>query len=81
MVLFMSFVFWVFCCLFGDGRGAGLGEGDRDVSRRVEEGSAGVTDGDVNDLDASPISSEGAKKGVIFLGLLGELILEAEVPA
>ncbi len=40
-----------------------------------------MAEGDANELDASPISSEGAKEGVVFLGLLGELILEAEVPA
>jgi len=69
----------VSCCSLGGGRVAGLGEGDRDVGRRVEEGSAGVADGDADELDASPISSEGAKEGVEFLGLLGVLFVEAEV--
>ena len=51
------------------------------VSLGIVEGGAGVADGDTNELDASPISSEGAKEGVIILGLFGELIVLAEVPA
>jgi hypothetical protein len=45
------------------------------------EGGAGVAVGDANELDSAPISSEGANKGVVFLGLLGELDLEADVPS
>ena len=48
--------------LCGDG-GVDLCEGGRDVGRRVAEGGAGVTDGDAHELDASSISSEGAKEG------------------
>ncbi len=43
---------------FGDERRADLGDGGRDVSRRVVEGGDGVADGDAHDLDASPVSSE-----------------------
>ena len=48
-------------CSLGGGRGAGLDEGGRNVGRRVEEGSAGVADVNANEVNASPISSEGAK--------------------
>ncbi len=44
--------------LGGNGR-ADLGEGGREVVHGVDEGSAGVTDGDAYKLYASLISSEG----------------------
>ena len=40
-----------------------------------------MADGDANELNSPPISSEGAKEGVVFIGLHGERVLEAEVPA
>ena len=56
-----------------------LGESGRNIGRRVEEGSTGLADGDANELNASPISSEGAKEGGMeFFGLLGELVVEVE---
>ena len=75
-----------FLCLEGffsfivDG-GAGLGEGGRDIGCRILEGCAYVTDGDTHEVDASSISSLGAEKGAVLLGLLGELVLAAEVSA
>ena len=57
------------------------GEGGRDVGRGIVKDGAGVADGDANELDASPISSEDAKEGVVLLGILGELVVAAEVPA
>ena len=80
-VLFMSCVYLLFYCSFGGGRRACLGECGRDVGRRVDEGSAGVVDWNAYKLESPPISSEGAKLEVVFLGLLGELIVEAEVHA
>jgi len=50
------------CCSLGGSRGANRGEGGRDVGRGIVEGGAGVADGDVDELDASPISS----KGLVF---------------
>ena len=44
----------------GDGR-ADLGEGGCEVIRGVDEGGAGVTDGDANELDSSPIFSKGGE--------------------
>ena len=35
--------------------------------------------GDANELDASPIPPEGAKEGVVFLGLLDEFFLASEI--
>ena len=60
-----------FCFSFcGDGA-ADFGEGRCDVSRGIVEGGAGVADRDADELDASLISSEGAKEGLVLLGLLG----------
>ena len=42
---------------------------------------AGVVDGDAYEIDASLISSEGVNEGMVFLSLLGELLLAAEVLA
>ena len=42
----------------GDG-GADLGEGGCDVVRGVDEGGDGVTDGNADELDSSPIFSKG----------------------
>ncbi len=39
-----------------------------------------MADGDADKLDASSISSERAKEGVVLLGLLGVLVVVAEVP-
>jgi hypothetical protein len=66
--------------LFGGEGGADLVEGGREVGRRVVEASAGVTDGDTDELDASLASSEGAEGGVL-LGMLCELVLAAEFHA
>ncbi len=66
--------------LSGDGR-ADFDEGGRDVGRCFMEGGVNVADGDANELDASPVSSEGAKKGVVLLRLLGEFLLASEVLA
>ena len=46
--------------LGGDG-GADFGEGGCEVVRGVDEGGACVADGDANELDASPIFSEGGE--------------------
>jgi hypothetical protein len=67
------------CSPLGGGRGASHGEGGDDVGRGIVEGGASVADGDANELDVSPISSKGANEGVVLLGLLGELIVAAEV--
>ena len=40
-----------------------------------------MADGNANEVQASPISSQGAEEGVILLGLLCALVVEAEVPA
>ena len=69
------------CCSLGGGRGASHGEGGRDVGRGIVEGGADVTDGDADEFDDTPISSNGAKEGVILLGLLGERVVAAEVHA
>jgi hypothetical protein len=42
---------------FGGYRGSDLGEGSLDAGCRVVEGGAGVADGNIYELDASPISS------------------------
>ncbi len=34
-----------------------------------------MADEDAYELDASPISSEGAKEGLVFVGLLGDLFV------
>ena len=52
----VSFAF----ALGGDG-GADFGEGGCEVVRGVDEGGACVADGDADELDASPIFSEGGK--------------------
>ncbi len=44
----------------GDGR-ADLGEGGREVARGVDEGSAGVANGDTYKFDTSPVSSKGVE--------------------
>ncbi len=66
--------------LGGDG-GADLGEGGCEVVRGVDEGGACVVDGDADKLDASPIFSEGSKKGEILVGLLGVFLVASEVRA
>jgi hypothetical protein len=40
-----------------------------------------VADGDGDEFDASQVSLEGAKEGVLFLGLLNAFVTTAEVPA
>ena len=72
---------YALCGLLGGSRGESHGEGGREVGRGDVEGGTGVADGDADELDASPISSEGAKEGVVLLGLLGELVVAPEVPA
>ncbi len=65
---------------FGGNGEADLGEDRRDVGRSVVGGSGGVANGDADELDASPRSSEGGEDGVILLGILDEFLLAAEVP-
>ncbi len=72
----MSFVF-----AEGGNGGADLGEGGCEIVRGVDEGCAGMADGDAYELDASPIFAEGCKKGEVFLVLLGVFLVAAEVPA
>ncbi len=67
------------CCSLGGSRGASHGEGGRDAGRGIVEVGAGVADGDAYEFDASQISSKGAKKRVVLLDLLGELVVTAEV--
>ena len=69
------------CSLIGGCRRGSHCEGGRDVGRGIKEGGAGVADVDAEELDASPISSKGAKEEVVLLGLLGELVVAAEVHA
>ncbi len=52
----VSFAF----ALGGDG-GADFGDGGYEVVSGVDEGGACVADGDADELDASPIFSEGGK--------------------
>jgi len=66
------------CCSLGGGREASHGEGGRDVGRGIVEVGSGVADGGADELDVSPISSEGATKGQVLLGLLDELVVTAE---
>ncbi len=46
-----------FSFAFGSDGGADLGEGGCEVVRGVDEGGAGVADGDADELDSSPIFS------------------------
>ena len=69
-----------FAFALGGDRGADLGEGICEVVRSVDEGSAGVADGDANELNASPIFAEGCEEGEVFLGLLFAFLMAAEVP-
>ena len=81
-VLFLSCVYLPFVVRFAAVEGRALARAvamSVAVSWRID--STGVADGDANEVDSPPISSEGAKEGVVFLGLLGELVLEAEIPA
>jgi hypothetical protein len=48
-----------FSFVFGSVGGADLGEGGCEVVRGVDEGGAGVTDGDAYELDSSPVFSKG----------------------
>jgi hypothetical protein len=73
-------LFWLLFLFGGDG-GADLGEGGRNVGRRVVEDDAGVADGDSYELDASSVSSESANEEGIMLYPLSELVLAAEVHA
>ena len=61
------------CFSFGGVGGSDLGEGGRDDHRGVVEGGAGVADGDADELDAYPTSSEGAKEVVYFSVFLRNL--------
>ena len=60
---------------------ADFGEGGREVVRGVDEGSAGVADGDADELHASPVFAEGCEEGEVFVGLLVVFLMAAEVPA
>ncbi len=64
----------------GGDRGANLGEGGCEVVRCVDKGGAGVTDGDANELDASPVFAKGCEKGEILVGLLVVFLMATEVP-
>jgi hypothetical protein len=66
--------------LGGDGR-ANLGEGGREVVPGVDEGGAGVADGDTNKLYASLMSSEGSEYGEVLVGLLVVFLVAAKIPA
>ena len=79
----LAFLFCIltFYFLFGGDGGADLGEGGREVGRGVVDGGTRVAVGDADELDASPISSEGAKRWVGLLDLLEEFVMAAEVPA
>ena len=70
-----------FAFALGGDRGADLGEGICEVVRSVDEGSAGVADGDANELNASPIFAEGCEEGEVFVGLPFVFLMAAEVPA
>ena len=75
-VLLVSCVLLAFCFSFGSDGGADLlREGDREGGRSVVEGGAGVADGDANEFDASLISLDGAKEGVVLLALLNDFVL------
>ena len=69
----MSLVSFGLLFSFGGDGAANLGEGGREVGRSVVEGGAGVVDGDANELDTSPISSEGAKDRWYFSVFLKSL--------
>ncbi len=66
--------------LGGDGW-ADLGEGSCEVVRSVDEGGAGVADGDADELDASPIFAEDCEEGEVLVGLLFVFLIAPEVPA
>ena len=70
-----------FSFVIGRDGGADLGEGGCEVVRGVDEGVAGVTDGDADELDSSAIFSKGGEQGEVFVGLLCEFLMAAEVPA
>ncbi len=72
----MSFGF----ALGGDG-GADFGESYGEVVRGVDEGGAGVADGDADEVDAVPVFAKGGEQGEVFIGLLGVFIVSAKVPA
>ena len=50
-----------FSFAFGGDGGVDLGEGGCEVVHGVGEGGAGVADGDANELNSSPIFSEGVE--------------------
>jgi hypothetical protein len=66
--------------LGGDG-GADLGEDSCEVVRSVDEGGAGVADGDANELAASLLFAEGCEEREILVGLLIVFLVAAKVPA
>ena len=58
-----------------------LAESVERANCRVVESCARVTDGDANELDSSQISAEAKKKGAVFIGLGGELLVAVKVLA
>ena len=70
-----------FALALGSDGGADLGEGICEVVRSVDEGSAGVADGDADELDASPIFAKGCEKGEVLVGLLVVFLMASEIPA
>ncbi len=70
-----------FAFALGGDRRANLGEGICEVVCSVDEGSAGVADGDADEFHASPVFAEGCEEGEVFVGLLVVFLMAAEVPA
>ena len=70
-----------FSFAFGGDGGADLGEGGCEVVRGVDEGGAGMADGDAYELDSCPIASRGGEQGEVLVGLLGVFLMASEVPA
>ena len=75
----MRLVFFAFS--LGGSGWADFGEGGHEVVHGVDEGRADVADGDANKLDSSPTSAKGGEQGKVLIGLLGVLLVAAEVLA
>jgi hypothetical protein len=59
--------------------GADFGEAGRNVGRGVVKGGAGVADRDEHEVHPALVSASGAEEGVVLLGLLCTLVVEAVV--
>ncbi len=66
------------CVFVGRDGWADFGEGGRDFVHGVEEGGAGMADGDAHELDSSPVSAEGGEQGEVLVGILGVLLVATE---